>query len=706
MFPIIGEVIIRTNSFNTIITINGYAGTASEDGDKVSHYGEGKAAYVNSVGMGSYHEYGKLIGNSDDNGRQIYVTKGRIVAENQSNINKIYIQEGATQDSFKVEIPIEREAVVEAQNSAVITEENVSKNDNIITPIEGMVAYSYITKQQYSTLQEAIASGGKIKLLANVDLMNDTLIINDNIEIDFFGYTISGTYSDKDTKVVEIKETATVVLSDSSSGEKGGIVNKTSESVQYTYAIYNAGLLTINDGVKVLNNSMSSASTVVYSRNKTIINNANIESRYGYGIKVGMKGKLTVNDGYLNTGNNTISSGTFKGEIIINGGEFVMPRIGTSPTRISGGKFSNWGINNNKVVADGFYVIIDGEGATIDSNIPSDYVASATIHNKDCYVISNDITKLITTLTEQQISVKKNATINCSDYGTTNYDSYRNLFFDIDKNATLSGTTKMKVAKINNIGSGAMTIKCEPLDSSLYFVTKKGNEFVSNIREDRLVAELTKSDGKIIKVIALPNNFSSFNPVYTKVKLLQDVYLEKYITVNCDLVIDLNGYKITEGTNFSIWKNTIALINVQNNNMTLTIMDSSAEKTGSIVSTRELYCLDIGTKNSKKGTLIIQGGTYKTKSASAIQAEQGSLTIEDGIFEVAYVSEGKSEINYTYTINCLDENANEIIMKIKGGKFKGFNPESNSADGENTNYVDKGYTATEVDGYWIVKKAN
>ena len=96
---------------------------------------------------------------------------------------------------------------------------------------------------------------------------------------------------------------------------------------------------------------------------------------------------------------------------------------------------------------------------------------------------------------------------------------------------------------------------------------------------------------------------------------------------------------------------------------------------------------------SSAGNLTIESGVY-TGTTTVASVTKGLLTINGGEFKV-----NASEYGATYMINCIDANYNDdsANVEIYGGKFYGFNPEDNVAEGANTNFCAPGYAANEIE---------
>lgn len=100
----------------------------------------------------------------------------------------------------------------------------------------------------------------------------------------------------------------------------------------------------------------------------------------------------------------------------------------------------------------------------------------------------------------------------------------------------------------------------------------------------------------------------------------------------------------------------------------------------------------INVRNGAK--LTINGGNYYG-GGTAVQVQEGELTINGGIFAVEAFGE---PYGYNFLLNCIDTAYKNGTAKIivKGGIFVNFNPADNGAEGEHTNFVADGYTVVST----------
>ena len=92
---------------------------------------------------------------------------------------------------------------------------------------------------------------------------------------------------------------------------------------------------------------------------------------------------------------------------------------------------------------------------------------------------------------------------------------------------------------------------------------------------------------------------------------------------------------------------------------------------------------------SGSNTTLI-AGTREGGGEEVIFVENGTLNIYNGKFRVDGIAEPQ------FLLNCRDANyrAGTAKINVYGGKFYGFNPANNTAEGPNTSFIPEGYTAT------------
>ena len=160
------------------------------------------------------------------------------------------------------------------------------------------------------------------------------------------------------------------------------------------------------------------------------------------------------------------------------------------------------------------------------------------------------------------------------------------------------------------------------------------------------------------------------------VEVINDVTLKEAVVVANNTTIDFGNNAITA--------NVFPAFRIQGNaNVTV--------KNGNITNNDYVFVLG-ASDGSSAGNLTIESGKY-IGEVSVASVTKGLLTINGGEFNLQNVG----QYGYTYLINCIDNNypasANVVVT---GGKFYGFNPENNAAEGEGTNFCAAGYGAVET----------
>lgn len=225
------------------------------------------------------------------------------------------------------------------------------------------------------------------------------------------------------------------------------------------------------------------------------------------------------------------------------------------------------------------------------------------------------------------------------------------------------------------------------------------------------VASVTDGSGETQKFASLQEAFqyADNNDVVT---LLANVTTDAAktgeadrLTIKKDVTLELNGYTMTIPGELEDSSNWAAFyINAG----TLTVKDSSANKTGAIVSpdkTKGDYPYLGGTYlfHLAGGNLIIENGTYYA-GCTVANVQKGTATVKGGSFSV-YPDNGTNDSRYL--LNCIDASYKDGTAKIvvTGGTFTDFNPQNNAAEGAGTSFVDADkYTVTEENGKFTVNE--
>ena len=198
------SVVIRTNSFDTVVAVDAYVGS-SKNGDDVSVYGLIGECNVTKCANNSLHIYGMVA--------YLKMQQGRVVAENGGVVDTLYVAPSVENSvvAEKVGTGIIKNAYA---NSDVTNSGNVelstttadestlkntakenSQNDAINNGVIKVEGVARIGTKGYETLAAAVAEATEKNMTQTIVLMKDTTITstisveqNANITIDFNGY--------------------------------------------------------------------------------------------------------------------------------------------------------------------------------------------------------------------------------------------------------------------------------------------------------------------------------------------------------------------------------------------------------------------------------------------------------------------------------------------------------------------------------------
>ena len=207
-------------------------------------------------------------------------------------------------------------------------------------------------------------------------------------------------------------------------------------------------------------------------------------------------------------------------------------------------------------------------------------------------------------------------------------------------------------------------------------------------------------DGDTIKLLA----DVTLDPLYAMdEEEVEDAPIRSVITVTSDITLDLDSHEISwdskkiPGENEpEIWYTLCFFV----------VSGADVKITGNGNGTIDV---EAGNNNSyginitNNGSVTVENGTY-TGATTAIQVQEGSLTILGGTFEQAETIAGQAPGYAKYVINCIDANFKNGTARIyvKGGTFC-FDPDGKPENSDVT-YVPVDYesNANEEDGTWTV----
>ena len=210
----------------------------------------------------------------------------------------------------------------------------------------------------------------------------------------------------------------------------------------------------------------------------------------------------------------------------------------------------------------------------------------------------------------------------------------------------------------------------------------------------------------------MTNIVATAGELKTKLTAGGDVTVNNDIQTNNSEDTDEAKVIISQTTTLNLSAKIITPNNMGNNNTNFCALIVDADTT---INATEKGGIDTGTNggygiNVRKGaTLTINGGSYYG-GGTAVQVQEGTLTITGGHFAVEPYS--NPTYGYNFLLNCVDKAYKNGTAKIivKGGTFVNFDPSNNTAEGAGTNFVADGYkvvSTTQSNGdvlYTVVPK--
>lgn len=167
-------------------------------------------------------------------------------------------------------------------------------------------------------------------------------------------------------------------------------------------------------------------------------------------------------------------------------------------------------------------------------------------------------------------------------------------------------------------------------------------------------------------------------------------------TIRTDMTVDFNGYTLSvahdETTNFKGCSLCLIVIDAA------TVVFEGKGGINCEAGDNQAYGVNI----INGGSLTVKGGTYYG-ALTAIQVQEGTLTVEDGFFDLAPTCKSQVPGYLKYSINCIDASFKNGTAKIflYGGTYT-FDF-SNNPEGGETTYVAEGYISQrQEDGTYQV----
>lgn len=639
------NVTLKTDNTECFIFTDGGNIVVNAPQATITHVGNADTVTVDKVSGNSYHVQGTV--------NELILRSGRVVVEGDSVVDVIVIPEDADDYSIFVESADEKTNQGEVGRVIVnaATQEVVVKDKN-----SGVVVGVY-----YPTLPLGDTDKDVVFVYKSEDIKGDGVykLMND----------IEGSLavSADETVVIDLNgknfKTTGTIVNNGTATIKNGTITRVTDYGNEQYCVENRGNLTLSDLTVVADSDNSPDAALIFNGNanettSALTINGGTYSTYGKYTVQNESGNTIINGGEFKC--NYSSSSTDKGAVIfnnalltVNDGKFfaetknsyvIYSKNGSVSTVLNGGEYTGSGLYFNSsntieikcgtfinfqpkysyMAAGSFYLKTSSASAKITDLQPADYQAIYVMTDGKKYyyskvddLVSSDISYKDTLyLYKTPACQAKKVILNESVYLTV-YLAY----------GVEMGTLSVSVNRGYEVSETDIT----PLPEG--FVSAK--KYTAIITEARAFVKIINSEGSA-------KYYADYESARREAKdgdtmvLLKDIVTNGNVSPSVTCTIDLNGKILSTHASVTIYPLA---------NKTITIKDS------------------VG------GGKVIN----KAKTPYAVNARNGSVIIEGGIFE-GYISGN---------------------VTIKGGTFS-ENPNS---------YITDGYESKMNDvGYWVIVK--
>lgn len=168
--------------------------------------------------------------------------------------------------------------------------------------------------------------------------------------------------------------------------------------------------------------------------------------------------------------------------------------------------------------------------------------------------------------------------------------------------------------------------------------------------------------------------------------LLRDVNLTEPVVITKEVIVDLNGKKISSATDvFEVADGALTIIG-----------DGEVH---AATTNGEPYCAVWAYGDA---VVNIYGGTYKIGYPDGdyndlIYAKENAVI---NIYGGTFYNSGSEN---AFVLNLKDQDRSTADINVYGGSYEKFNPANNESEGPNTNFVAAGYTVEQNGDWYIVK---
>jgi hypothetical protein len=304
------------------------------------------------------------------------------------------------------------------------------------------------------------------------------------------------------------------------------------------------------------------------------------------------------------------------------------------------------------------------------------------INVEDCTVKNYLYSFLYVVKAALNVSVKNVTVENCPNYAI--------YFASGVTNANIEGLTVKNADNgliINNTATRMLTIKdckMESVDTAIKHtggtsainVTANGvNDFGTAVMSQYVKLNAAAQVGT--KVCGTLADAVEAAQAGETVKLLSNVELSTFLTINKSITLDLGEYNITRADGTGLYVNGDVEVAING--------------TGKVSGAQALYVAN--------GLVKVNCGNFVGNKEAVYVQNTGKVEIYGGTFEA-------TNDDKRFVLNKYDSDRATTSITVYGGTFVGFNPANNAAEGKNTNFVAEGYASVDNgDGTYTVAEA-
>ncbi|MBQ7579092.1 MAG: hypothetical protein IJT25_00975, partial [Clostridia bacterium] len=472
----------------------------------------------------------------------------------------------------------------------------ISRNYSIIKTIEVESAEEYVLA--FATASQG--NGVVININADLDLSNKAMVVvSSDTTINLNGHTLNaGLNGDYSRSILQVVNDATLTINGTEEGSK-------------VYGRLNVGNSHNNNGNLVLNGGeyyVYGEQTVIHvngecKNSNVYILNAEVESEADNGVQFNGAGEFVIE-------NSTVSGYTaiyMKGGVLrINGSTITANGMYKEPT-----------LNTNGSNPTGDAIVLDttlGYQGNIEIYIEN----NSKVESYYAYALRESIVDDRMLGTETRVISAQNATL----FGFSKIDAIEDedeqqQLKDIAENDYALNLTQEFLNAVSQTEGAQLVIKNIVVNQDLTGLLLGIKNYEYGVKETNEDGVYEVAQRTVIEVSNAEEYAQAFVDADENclIKLTDDITYSSLITVNKNIVLDLNGHTLNSGLNASEASNKAFEVY----NSAFVIL---GEEEGSTIIGR----INVGTATDQNGSLVLMGGTYKAVGAQCVIHVNGTCT--------------------------------------------------------------------------------